>query len=529
MNLHATKKIASLATAALMLASISVPAFAADAASDETVIKIFHTNDVHSRYESATNDDGTLSQFGYARLKTLINQNTDAGDHVLLLDAGDTFHGQPFATLNEGDSIAKVMRAVGYDAMCPGNHDFNYGAYRLAELGRHADVPVLAANVKRANGESPAYMQDYLVFDEGGVKVGVFGMATPETKFKTNPKNVQFLKFEDPTETAQKMVDTLRNEEEVDVVVCLNHLGVDDSSEGLRSTDVAAAVDGIDLIIDGHSHTPGEDYEVVNDTVINSAGQYMEEVGMVTITVDEAGEVEVAADQLKASDYTEESLPAAPSVQKVIDEVKASQESILSQVVASTPVKLLGERENVRTSETNLAHLITAAMLNETGADVAITNGGGIRASIEAGEITVGDVQNVLPFGNYIVTVKLTGAQLKEAVENGLPGRSGGSLEVIGKMAQVGGLEVTYNPDAPEGSRIVTITHNGEEIDDNATYLVATNDFMQSGGDGYTSLNQPIENEFAALDEAVISYMKQIGSDGVKALSEETPNLQIAK
>lgn len=529
MNLHATKKMLSLAAAALLVVGTSVPAFAADAASGDTVIKIFHTNDVHSRYESATNEDGTLSQFGYARLKTLMAQNTAAGEHVLLLDAGDTFHGQPFATLNEGDSIAQVMRAVGYDAMTPGNHDFNYGANRLTELGRHADVPVLAANVKRANGESPAYMQDYMVFDEGGVKVGVFGLATPETKFKTNPKNVQFLKFEDPTETAQQMVDTLRGQEDVDVVVCLSHLGEDESSAGLRSTDVAEAVNGIDLIIDGHSHTPGEDYEVVNDTVINSAGQYMEEVGMVTITVDEAGEVEVTADQLKASDYTEASLPAAPSVQKVIDEVKASQETTLNQVVASTPVKLMGEREYVRTSETNLAHLITAAMLNETGADVALTNGGGIRASIEAGDITVGDVQNVLPFGNYIVTVKLTGAQLKEAVENGLPGRTGGSLEPIGKMAQVAGLEVTYNPDAPEGSRIVTITHNGEAIDDSATYLVATNDFMQSGGDGYTSLTQPIENEFSALDEAVIHYIQQIGSSGVKALSEETPNLQIAQ
>lgn len=527
--LSGKRMLALLTSAAMMLSMGSMGVFAAETqTADGTTIKIFHTNDVHSRYQGTVAEDGTLETFGYDRLKTLIRKQTTTEDNVLLFDAGDVFHGQPFATINEGASIAKLMRTVGYDAMVAGNHDFNYGASRTPILAKTAYVDLLGANVKRSNGKSPSGFKDYVVYEEDGVKIGVFGLSTPETKYKTNPKNVQVISFKDPSETAEKMVDTLRNDEKVDVVVCLSHLGIDQSSKGVRSTDVAENVDGIDIIIDGHSHSTPDSYEVVNDTVITSAGEYMKYVGMVTINVDSDKNVSVEADAFKASDFKDTELPASPSVTSVIETINNEQAPILNKVVATTPDLLNGERENVRTGETNLARLISSAMLNETNADIALTNGGGIRSSIPAGDITVASIQNVLPFGNYIVTVELTGAQLKQAIENGLPGKEGAGLEVIGKKIQVAGLDVTYDPNKPVGNRIVSITHKGEAVDNSKTYIVATNDFMQTGGDEYTSLHQPIQNEFAALDEALIRYIEKIGTNGIKEVTKEADRVHVA-
>lgn len=538
---HLFQKFASLFLSSAILAStLSLTAFASDPAviikptvppssSEETTIKIFHTNDVHSRYDAAIAEDGTLESFGYARLKTLIQQNKNPGEQVLLLDAGDVYHGQPFATLNRGDSIAQLMRAVGYDAVTPGNHDFNYGFTRTPELARRSYVDLLAANVKRANDQSPSGFKDYKIYEYGDVKVGVFGLCTPETRYKTNPDNVRTLRFLDPSETAESMVEQLRENEKVDVVVCLAHLGNDIDSKGNRSIDVAANVDGIDLIIDGHSHSEADTYTPVNDTVITSAGQYLENVGMATITVDANKNVEVETQNIKASDYNADKLAPNAGVQAVIETIKEEQEPILNEIVTSTPILLNGERADCRTSETNLARLITSSMINETGADVALTNGGGIRASIEQGPISVGDIQTVLPFGNYIVTVSLTGEQLKQAIENGLPGVDGEGLEVIGKKIQVAGIQVTYDPAKPAGSRIVSITKDGKEIEDNATFVVATNDFMQTGGDEYTSLHQPIQNEFSALDEALIRYLEKIGTAGIKTIDEEPARVQVKK
>jgi 2',3'-cyclic-nucleotide 2'-phosphodiesterase (5'-nucleotidase family) len=168
-------------------------------------------------------------------------------------------------------------------------------------------------------------------------------------------------------------------------------------------------------------------------------------------------------------------------------------------------------------------------MLNETGADVAITNGGGIRASIDAGPITKGEAITVLPFGNYIVTVKLTGKELKEAIEHGLPEMVDGKIQSLACIAQVAGINVTYDPTAKAGSRVVTITKDGKAIKDTDTFIVAINDFMATGGDGYTVLAKPVVNEFSALDEALINYISKIGSDGMKAIDTESARVSIAK
>lgn len=504
----------------LLLCLFPATALAADGG--DTVIRVFHTNDVHSRYAAAASDSGQLEQFGYAKIRTLIDSKSSGADRVLVFDAGDVFHGQPFATLNRGESIARLMNAVGYDAMVAGNHDFNYGAQRTMELSGIAGVKLLGANVKNNNGKLALGFSPYTVYDVKGIKVGVFGVSTPETAYKTNPKNVEGIKFTSPILEAREVVKTLRETEKADVVICLSHLGIDPDSGNNTSTALAQEVDGIDLIIDGHSHSAPELYQPVNNTVITSTGEYTQYLGQVDIRVSPDKAVTVTPSPIKAADYNADSFPGNTGVQKMIDQIKAEQAPLLEKVVSSTPIKLDGEREQVRTGETNLSRLITSAMLDETGADVALTNGGGIRASIDAGDITVGDVQTVLPFGNYIVTVKVTGKALREAIEHGLPGQVSGQLEQLGSCAQFAGLEVTYNPGAAQGSRIVSITHNGTALDDAREYLVATNDFMAIGGDDYTMLKQPVVNEFSALDEAVISYLNRVGRAGIEKSNSET-------
>lgn len=528
-----TNKLLAILLSAIMVFTLlpsTVLASEADSSTKDTIIKIFHTNDVHSRYNEAVNTDGTLSRFGYAKFKTLINMNRSNADKVLVFDAGDTFHGQSFATLEEGKSIAKVLKAVGYNAMVAGNHDFNYGSSKTTKLAKTAGVKLLGANVlNKKTGKIASGYQEYITYTVNDVKIGVFGLSTPETAYKTNPKNVSTITFADPVKTAKSVVNKLKNKEDVDVVICLAHLGIDEASGDNVSYEVASKVDGINLIIDGHSHSELSDYHNVNNTVITSTGEYLQEAGMVTITVDQYKNVSVVPTTLKASDYQSSMVINDSYVESVIDGITAEQEPILNEVVASTPIELEGRREYVRKGETNLSRLITSAMLNETGADVAITNGGGIRASIDSGEITKGEAITVLPFGNYIVTVKVTGKELKEAIEHGLPEMVNGEIQSLACIAQVAGIEVTYNPEAKAGSRIVTITKNGKAIKDTDTFVVATNDFMATGGDGYTMLAKPVVNEFSALDEALIKYISKIGSDGIKKIDAESARVSIAE
>lgn len=515
-----TRLFAGFTAALLTAGTLSLGVFAVPAQED-TQIRIFHTNDVHSRYDASVNDDGTLSGFGYARMKTLVDTYSQGVDKTLVFDAGDTFHGQPFATLNRGLSIAQLMDVVGYDAVVAGNHDFNYGASRTPTLARYAGATLLGANV--LNKDTGTVLKGFTankMYRVGDVKIGVFGLSTPETAYKTNPLNVKQVKFADPVSTAKKQVQALE-ERGADVIICIAHLGIDQESGTAVSTNVAAKVDGIDLIIDGHSHSTPNEYQPVNGTVIVSCGEYMAYLGMVDITVAPDGTVTVESNPLKASDYTADEIAPDAAVQAKIDAIKKGQESKLGQVVATTPVALDGERAHVRTGETNLSRLITSAMLAETGADVALTNGGGIRASIDQGPITVGEVQNVLPFGNYIVTIKLTGKDLRAAVEHGLPGyQADGTLEQLGRMSQFAGMEVSYDPARPQGSRILSITVNGKPLSETQTYLVATNDFMSVGGDDYTMLNKPVVNEFCALDEAVINYLNDSGSEALEQAEE---------
>ncbi len=462
---------------------------AAAAAPTAEPIVILHTNDVHSKVDS---------DLGYASVKGWKDYYEDKGSAVLVLDGGDALHGFPIANLSQGDNIVEIMNAVGYTAMTPGNHDFNYGTERLVELSKLMKFDLLSANFTDQNGSvvftaSKSYIAN-------GKKVGIVGISTPETATKTNPLNVQGYRFNETEMAArvQAQIDSLKTEG-ADYIVALGHLGTDEESAPYRSVDLIAQLTGLDVFIDGHSHTTLEKGEAVkdkdgNEVLLAQTGTQLSAIGKIGID----------GDKITASLITE---PKQDETVKVlIDEKKAEIQPALDKVVARTEIKLDGNRDpGVRTQETNLGDLAGDALKWISGADIALTNGGGIRTTIEPGEITYGEINSVFPFGNVVVTIEITGADLLAALEHGTksaPTAGGGFPQVAGMSYEV----LTYLTE----NRVQNLTVNGEPLDPAKTYTLATNDFTQVGGDGYTMLAKYGKTgEFGALDEALVKYISE--------------------
>ncbi len=462
---------------------------------NEKRITILHTNDMHAHVEQSSS-----GEMGVAKLAGLIQQLRAENPNTLLLDAGDAIHGTNFATLVRGESMVRVMNEMGYDAMTAGNHEFDYGQERLVELAKTMKFPLISVNIVNKGGSR--LFTPYIIREVDGIKIGIFGLGTPETLYKTHPKNVEGLLFSDPVKEAKAMVDELKGK--VDVIIALGHLGTDKSSTD-TSLKVAQSVPGIDLFVDGHSHTVYQEGLPVGGTLIVSTGEYTKNLGVVDLFFQDNKLVSKKArliDQTAAAGVTPDQGVAA-----IVEAIKREQQTVLAEKVAHTSVRLVGEREKVRAGETNLGDLITDAMLDATKADVALTNGGGIRASIEAGEVTKGDVITVLPFGNLIVTKKVSGADLKAALENG----ASDYPNPKGAFAQVAGMTYKIDPSRPKGSRVHSVTIRNEPIDPKRMYMVATNDFIAAGGDEYTMFKSyPTAGEYMALDEALIQYMQKL-------------------
>ena len=464
-------------------------------------ITIVHTNDIHARIEG---DKTAL--IGFDKISTIVKELKAKNPNTLVIDAGDAFHGQTIAHLVKGESVATVMNKIGYDFMAPGNHDFNYGQERLVELNTMTSFPILAANVKKADGTD--FLTPYMIKEVDGVKIGFFGLATPDTVFMTHPKNVVGLTFEDPIKAASNMVKEL--EKKTDVIVAISHLGINDSYT-YTSKKVAEQVTGIDIILDGHSHTVLETGMVVNNVLIAQAGEFGKNVGIVEFSVEGGKVIEKKASLINKA--ASDAIAADKEITDLVAEIKAVNDKMTSVVVGKSAVVLDGERVHVRVGETNLGNLITDAMRDATKADVAITNGGGIRASINEGEISKGEVITVLPFGNYVVLTELKGSALLEALEHGVDAYQ----EQAGHFAHVAGVAYKFNPNKPVGQRVIEAMVGGEKLDVNKIYRVATNDFMAAGGDKYDMFKgTPILGQYPALDEILIEYIALKGTADAK-------------
>ncbi len=477
----------SIITFCLILLLSILPA---NATSSQVVVTILHTNDMHSRIDEG---DG----MGLPKLSTLVKDIKAKNPNLLLLDAGDTIHGRTFANLVKGESIIKLMNTIGYDAMVPGNHDFNYGYSRLIELAEQtANFPIICANIKK-DGEFP--FQPFIIKEIGGKKIAIFGLATPETLYKSHPNNTKGLDFINPNEAATEIVKELKNQ--ADFIIALTHLGLDAGSE-FTSEQLAREVTGINLIIDGHSHTKLAEGKIVGSTLIVQAEDYNKYLGQVDITFTPTG-AEMKASLISKEDAA--NIDGDPEIIQLIAAENKSQGNILETVIGTTTVELVGERQYVRAGETNLGNLLTNAMRTLSGADIALTNGGGIRASIDIGEITLEEVLEVLPFGNTVVVKEIKGSDIISCLEHG----TSKYPEASGSFPHVSGLSYTIDLAKPVGQRITDVKVNGEPLILTQIYTVATNDFMASGGDGYTWFASAKNvGELGGLDEVFAEYIK---------------------
>lgn len=529
-----TKKLLSLLLVLCLILSLSCTAFATDEAKPLTgKTVILHSNDVHGAIDL------------YAAMASLKADYEAQGAEVILADAGDYSQGTVYVSVHKGADAVTMMNATGYDVATIGNHEFDYGYAQLAENMKAAKFKVLCADVLDADGKT--IFDANTIIEKGGVKIGFFGLETPEAQTKANPKLIEGLKFlagKDGSELyncAAAQVADLKAKG-ADLVVCLAHLGIDGSSEPYTSYDLAKNVKGIDFIIDGHSHsviTAGP-----NGEAIQSTGTAFANIGVITIDNAtkqiESNKLEkiwhkeqVEGKDVTIVDYKTRDEKVAAAAKAIIDPI----DQAYGEKFAVSKVTLNGAKapNGNRDSETNLGDLITDAMLWKIRSDatikvpvenvVAITNGGGIRATVKAGDITKKDINTVLPFGNTLAVVYVTGAELLEALE----ASTFCTPESLGGFPQVAGLQFalkTYEPYdkaeepypnstyyGPKSIQRVEITEvNGFEFYKDAVYAVVTNNFAAGGGDTYHAFAAATDqfDTGLPLDEVVMEYITEV-------------------
>lgn len=552
--MRSSKKLLSLLLALCMVFSLTCTAFAAEGTADTSMAGktvILHSNDVH----------GAVA--GYAKIAALKAEYEAKGADVILADAGDYSQGTVYVSTTKGANAVALMNAAGYDVATIGNHEFDYGYENLNTIMKDAKFQVLCADVTK-DGE--AIFDANTIIEKGGVKIGFFGLETPEAQTKANPALIQGLEFvagKDLYACAQAQVDALK-EQGADIIICLAHLGVDKESAPNRSVDMYDNVTGIDFVIDGHSHSvmaagvekiqtgekDGAPVYAENPFAskpIQSTGTAFANVGV--IVIDDATKKIESNELVPMENYEGSDKTVADAAKAIVKEIDAEY----GEVFAKSDVDLNGNRDpGNRTEETNLGNLITDAMvwsvLKDEGSIkvpaenvVAITNGGGIRAAIAKGDITKKDVNTVLPFGNTVAVVYVTGAELLEALE----ASTYCTPTAVGGFPQVSGLKFTLNIgmlyDAndetypastyygPKTIQRVTIDSiNGQPFDAKATYAVITNNFCAAGGDTYYAFASATEqfDTGIPLDEALMAYITE-ELDGVVGEAYEAPEGRI--
>ncbi len=544
------KKMLMLLLSAILLLTLALPAMATTPMIDGQIVTIkteapdltgmtviLHSNDVH----------GALD--GYAYMAALKKQYEAAGADVIVVDAGDFTQGNPYVSLSKGHSAIDLMNAAGYDLVTLGNHEFDFGYAQLMENLKDAKFKAICANVYLKGTTDPILEPSTIIETKSGLKVGFFGMETPETATKVNPAlitEIDFSTFDQLYEVAQKAIDGLSD---ADVVIGLCHLGIDAEAavNGYRSTDLLAHVKGVDFVIDGHSHTTMTIGE--NGEPIQSTGTKFKAIG--AIVIDNKTKT-IIDNYLHPVAY----LSADEEVAAMAAEIMGSVDETYGEPFATSEVLLNGDRDpGNRTEETNLGNLVTDAMVWSVARNglekvepeniVGVTNGGGIRAPINIGDVSMKDINTVLPFGNTVAVIYVTGEQLLEALEASTfctPKAIGGYPQTSGikwtidttKEYDKGDVYLTISGGessyfAPASIKRVTIESiNDKPFDPKATYAVVTNNFCAVGGDTYNVF----KNAYLAgdtfdtgipMDEAVMEYVTTVLNGVIPAATYAEP------
>ncbi len=473
-----------------LLLSAAALALTAGSAAAEFKMTVLHTNDFHSRFEPISQYDGPCAPEdnaagecfgGWARLVTAIEDAKARAENPILVDGGDQFQGSLFYTQYKGKLAAEMMNALGYDGMTVGNHEFDDGPEVLQSFAQTIEFPILMSNAD-VSGEPllADVIEKSTVIEVGGERIGLIGLTPQDTDELASPgPNVT---FSDPAPAVQAEVDRL-TADGVNKIVVLSH------SSYRVDQSVAENTTGVDVIVGGHSNTLLGDMEgaegpyptMVGDTAIVQAYAYGKYLGELNVTFDDDGVVTSATG---APIIIDASVTENADVVARVAEAAEPLNEIRNRVVAETGSEIVGVREDCRARECAMGNLIADAMLARTkdqGVEVAIQNGGGIRASIDAGEVTMGEVLTVLPFQNTLSTFEVTGAVLKAALENGVSQIEEGA----GRFPQVAGMTFAFDASQPAGERVSDVMVGGAPLDEAATYGVVSNNYVRNGGDGY--------------------------------------------
>ncbi|MGA3084475.1 MAG: bifunctional UDP-sugar hydrolase/5'-nucleotidase [Thermodesulfobacteriota bacterium] len=439
-------------------------------AGEPVQLRILYLNDFHGFAEPYQPVGSPEKLGGIAFLAEEVNRLRKERP-TLLLAAGDMIQGNPWANLSEGRSTIEVMNAMDFSAMVLGNHEFDFGQEVLKKRIQEARFPVLAANVQGLTDIKP-----YVLKEISGLKIAIVGLITEETPTSTDPKNVKGLAFNSMIDSAQKVIQELGDQP--DLVIVLSHLGLQ------ANRRLAQTVKGIQIIVGGHSHTRIESPMKIDGTLLVQAWEHAKVLGVLDLTIQDRKVIQYEG---KLVVIRPDKFRPDPVVAEIVDRYQRQTASILDEVIGETLVDLEGKGS--RSQETNLGNLIADILKKETQADVALTNGGGIRADILKGPIRRKDVLSVLPFSNYPVVLKVKGQELKAIFEYGVSDPDGTG----GRFPQVSGIQLTYTPMNPVGQRITNIRVGGKPLDLMAWYTLATLDFLAAGGDGYFVLKDIIE------------------------------------
>lgn len=521
------------------------PSSAAAPKTTEKDIVLVHTNDVHGRIVEEKGRDKTTSVVGDAKLATVIeNERAKKDQTTVVLDAGDAFQGLPISNSSKGEERAKILNEINYDAMAVGNHEFDFGLDEAKKYKEILKFPLLSANTY-VNGARLFEASTIIDKDKSvkGDEVVVIGVTTPETATKTHPKNVEGVTFKDPIPEVLNVVKEIQAKakatgDDYKTYVILAHLGVDTTTpEAWRGSTLADELSKSPLlkgkrvvVIDGHSHTV-ESKTYGDNVTYNQTGSYLNNIGKVTL---KPNSLLGTPSLIKASETT--NLTPNATVKKLVDQIKAKYDAENAVVVVkNSPVELSGTRENVRVRETNLGNVVADSLYEygQTGfqnkTDIAVTNGGGLRETIAKDKpITKGSVIAVLPFGNTISQIKVTGQNVLDMFEKSLGSilqvdKAGKTvldengqplLEPSGGFLHVSGAKVYYDTNLPSGKRVLRVevknhdTGAYDKLDLNKTYYLTTNDFLAAGGDGYTMLGGARE-EGPSMDEAFKNYLEK--------------------
>lgn len=527
-------------TTAEPISAVEVQSEATSEVSDVTSVEILHTNDMHGRlqYEEYK---GKATSFGMARAKSVIDSEraSDVNKTVFVLDAGDAFQGLPISNESKGEDMAKAMNAVGYDAMTAGNHEFDFG-FGIAKGydSNWLNFPMVTSNVYK---DGKLVYDPYTIVEKKGIKMGVIGVTTPETYTKTNPVGIVGVEFKAPIPSVMKQIDTIKDK--VDFITILSHLGDDTTTKPEETgTGLAQAlanhVDYNNLaitVIDGHSHQVVQKNIAPNIHLVQT-GAYLANIGKITFDYNKQNKqvTNYQTTILSAKEVAKNYQPD-PEIQAIVDEAQRKFDVKGKEFLFNNKVTLAGESKYVRTKETNLGNAIADALEDYSGfthpSDFAVTNGGGIRTTLNKdSQITLGDVIKVLPFGNQLMQIKVSGKNVKDMYEHALRAlqdkQEDGTLvlDEQGKpqLGSNGGflhssksIKVYFDVNKEPGQRVWKIemfnrlTNQFEPLNLTKDYYMATNDFLAVGGDGYTMLGGVREESGLSMDRQVADYLKK--------------------